>query len=254
MGTPGEEAEGTCWEKFWFHFSTSVIDVFFWRMLKAAEVGICYCVGRKVFPHYTNGAWGWQLLAECALFAACQLIGWYIVSIRFCSLFYHDKVPLANGFYSRHVMAWFSANKIRKVFTPPIHVAGTRWAAVYMRMLGVKVGRRFFSPNEEVMVDPPFGRLGDDVTVDYDAQVRQHSFEDNMLKWGPNWIESGTSILQAGMVAKTDCGEGVTVMRGAVTWKGNVLESGSTYDGAPAFAAMSSAELYDKETAFVQNF
>lgn len=88
------------------------------------------------------------------------------------------------------------------------------------------------------MIDPPFGRIGDDVTVDYDAQVRQHSFEDNLLKWGPNWIGSGTSILQAGMVAMSDCGEGVTLLRGAVTWKVELLEPGAVYDGAPATAVL----------------
>ena len=31
--------------------------------------------------------------------------------------------------------------------------------------------------NEMVLVDAPFTEIGDDVTVDYDGQVRCHSFE-----------------------------------------------------------------------------
>merc|ERR1719277_2153108 len=117
----------------------------------------------------------------------------------------------------------------------------------FMRAMGVQVGQRFFSPNEDVMIDPPFGRLGDDVTIDYDAQVRQHSFEDNLLKWGPNFIGSGTTILQGGMVAMSDCGQNVALMRGAVTWKGQALEPGLAYDGAPCAAVMSSEELHSSE-------
>lgn len=40
------------------------------------------------------------------------------------------------------------------------------------------MGKRFFCMNELVLVDAPFTDIGDDVTVDYDGQVRCHSFED----------------------------------------------------------------------------
>lgn len=247
VGDAGEEAAGTCLETFWYHFSTSFVDVFFWKVLKSLQLALSFCLGRLAFASYNPAIWCWQFIAECAIFVVIELLCWYLVSIRFCALFYHDQVPLTNRFYSRHVMAWFSANKIRKVFKPPIQVQGTLWAASYMRMFGIMVGKRFFSPNEDCMIDPPFGRVGDDVTIDYDAQVRQHSFEDNMLKWGPNWIGSGTSILQAGMVAMSDCGEGVALMRGAVTWKGQMLEPGTAYDGAPATAVMSTEDLLMSE-------
>mmetsp|Transcript_73514 Transcript_73514/g.189633 ORF Transcript_73514/g.189633 Transcript_73514/m.189633 type:complete len:100 (-) Transcript_73514:54-353(-) len=84
------------------------------------------------------------------------------------------------------------------------------------------------------MIAPPFGRLGDDITVDYDGQIRQHSFEDDMLKWGPNYIGNGTTIVQAGIVAMSDTAERVILLRGSVTWKGQLLEPDTAYEGAPA--------------------
>mmetsp|Transcript_34692 Transcript_34692/g.112840 ORF Transcript_34692/g.112840 Transcript_34692/m.112840 type:complete len:1949 (-) Transcript_34692:95-5941(-) len=248
-GGVGGAPQGTCWEIFWYHFSTSFIDLFGWKILHSFEQGLSASIGRTIFPAYPKNGWYGQFVAEVFLFALVDLIGWYLVSILFVRCIYHDGVPQQNHYYSRHVMAWFNANKIRKVFKPPLQAEGTLWHASYMRMFGTKVGKRFFSPNADVMIDPIFGRLGDDVTVDYNAQVRQHSFEDNMLKWGPNWIHSGTTIMQAGMVAMSDTGEGVALMRGAVTWKGLLLEPGTAYDGAPAQPVMTTQELVMQELA-----
>jgi len=238
-------SDGTCFQKFWYHFSTSVVDLFFWKVLHAFETGVAMTLGRVIWPEYSDTWWVLQFIAELALFAAISILGWWLVSVRFCWCIYHDKVPLENPFYSGVIMRWFNANKIRKVFKPPFHTEGTMWHATMMRAFGTQVGKRFFSPNQDAMIDPIFGRVGDDVTIDYDAQVRQHSFEDNLLKWGPNFIGSGTSILQGGMVAMSDCGQNVALMRGAVTWKGQTLEPGLAYDGAPCVVAMSSEELHE---------
>mmetsp|Transcript_16123 Transcript_16123/g.35384 ORF Transcript_16123/g.35384 Transcript_16123/m.35384 type:complete len:1962 (-) Transcript_16123:274-6159(-) len=252
-GSVGEEPEGSSFEKFWFHFSSSFIDVIVWKTLKGLESGLGFFLGRLAFPVYSKHNWGWQFVGECAIFAGVQLLMWYLVSIRLCRLIYNDRLGPEHRYYSRTVMAWFSANKIRKVFKPPIKAQGSMWMATFMRMYGVQVGKRFFSPNEDVMIDPPFGRLGDDITVDYDAQIRQHSFEDNLLKWGPNWIHNGTSILQAGIVAMSDCGEGVCLMHGAVTWKGQLLEPGMAYSGAPAQPVITSEELIEQELMMTQS-
>jgi len=247
FGRPGaseEHLDGTRFQKFWYHFSTSFIDVFFWKLLKSLKTGLAMMLGRAIWSEYSE-AWVLEFLAELSLFAAINVLGWWLVSVRFVSLIYHDRLPLENPFYSSVIMCWFNANRIRKVFKPPFNTQGTMWHSTMMRAFGTRVGKRFFSPNQDVMIDPIFGRIGDDVTVDYDAQVRQHSFEDNLLKWGPNLIGSGTSILQGGMVAMSDCGQNVTLLRGAVTWKGQALEPGSAYDGAPCVAVMTSEELHN---------
>jgi len=220
--------------KAWHHFSTSFVDVFVWKALVSVTSGSAFTIGRHLYPEYSPDRWVLQFVIELKVFALVRIASWLLFAVLFSNLIYNDRMPLSAPFYSTVITRWFSANKIRKVFKKPVHSSGTQWDAVFMRMIGVKVGRRFFSPNDEVMIDPPFGRLGDDVTVDYDGQIRQHSFEDDTLKWGPNHIGSGTTIMQAGMVAMSDCSERVLLLRGSVTWKGQVLEPDMAYEGAPA--------------------
>eukprot|EP00930_Biecheleria_cincta_P048135 TRINITY_DN3348_c0_g6_i1.p1 TRINITY_DN3348_c0_g6~~TRINITY_DN3348_c0_g6_i1.p1 ORF type:complete len:537 (+),score=54.68 TRINITY_DN3348_c0_g6_i1:81-1613(+) len=232
--------DGSCSELFWYHFSTTGLDLFLWPTLKAIEPTIPFIVCRTLFPEIKET---WQFFVELFAFAFWSLFCWYIMSIRLCNFIYHDRLPLENTFFSPVVRRWFNANKIRKVFKAPIQAAGTIfWHSRMMRIQGVHVGERFFSPNEDVMIDVPFARLGDDVTVDYDAQVRQHSFEDNLLKWGPYYVGNGTSLLQGSVLAMSDAGEYVVLMPGSVSWKGQKLESDVIYEGAPAAPVASSTE------------
>jgi len=230
---PEGTVDGTACQKVWHHVSTSVVDVFLWRMLHAASTGTAFMVGRFLFPRYSEDSWPLEFAAEVLIFAAIRVLTWLLVPIGFCAVIYNDRMPLSAPYYSTVITRWFNANKIRRVFRRPFRTAGSFWDASVLRLMGVHVGRRYFSPNDDVMIDPPFGRLGDDVTVDYDGQVRQHSFEDDVLKWGPYRVGNGTNISQAGMVAMSDCADNVTLLRGSVTWKGQVLEAG-TYEGAPA--------------------
>eukprot|EP00425_Heterocapsa_triquetra_P000430 CAMPEP_0195058934 /NCGR_PEP_ID=MMETSP0448-20130528/6557_1 /TAXON_ID=66468 /ORGANISM="Heterocapsa triquestra, Strain CCMP 448" /LENGTH=1886 /DNA_ID=CAMNT_0040089121 /DNA_START=107 /DNA_END=5767 /DNA_ORIENTATION=- len=231
-------------QKVWHHFSTSFLDVFFWKALFSLATSTAFTVGRTLYPEYQDWQHGiYNFIVELVIFAGMRLGAWFLVSVFFCNLIYNDRLPLSAPFYSTVITRWFSANKIRKVFRKPIRTSGTGFDAMFMRFIGVKVGKRFFSPNEDVMIDPPFGRLGDDVTVDYDGQIRQHSFEDDVLKWGPNYIGDGTTILQAGMVAMSDCAERVLLLRGSVTWKGQVLEPDAVYEGAPAAPVLPDLEL-----------
>jgi len=236
----GALSDGSCSDLFWYHFSTTGLDLFLWSTLKAIEPTIPFVVCRTLFPKFTET---WQFFVEVFTFALWALFCWYIMAIRFCNSIYHDRLPLENSFFSPVIRRWFNANKIRKVFKAPIQAAGTIfWHSRMMRIQGVHVGERFFSPNEDVMIDVPFGRLGDDVTIDYDAQVRQHSFEDNLLKWGPNYVGNGTSLLQGSALAMSDAGEYVVLMPGSVSWKGQKLESDVIYEGAPAAPVASSTE------------
>jgi len=49
-GVVGDLPEGTRWEKLWYHLSTSVIDVFFWKMLHALLKGLAMTLGRVIWP------------------------------------------------------------------------------------------------------------------------------------------------------------------------------------------------------------
>merc|ERR1712066_410422 len=94
-----DASDGTCFQKFWYHFSTSFIDVFLWKVLHSFQTGVAMTLGRVIWPEYSDTWWGLQFVAELALFAAVGILGWWLVSVRFCWLIYHDKVPLENPFY-----------------------------------------------------------------------------------------------------------------------------------------------------------
>ncbi|CAJ1381425.1 unnamed protein product [Effrenium voratum] len=73
--------------------------------------------------------------------------------------------------------------------------------------------------NEMVLVDAPFTEVGDDVTLDYDGQVRCHSFKDVWLKFTTFKIGHGMTIMTGASVAMCDAGDGATLRPGSLTWK-----------------------------------
>ena len=90
--------------------------------------------------------------------------------------------------------------------------------------------------NEMVLVDAPFTDIGDDVTVDYDGQVRCHSFEDFRLKFTHYAVGHRVTIMSGASVAMCHAGDGAVLRPGSLSWKGSNLEPGVVYEGAPASA------------------
>ena len=90
--------------------------------------------------------------------------------------------------------------------------------------------------NELVLVDAPFTEIGDDVTVDYDGQVRCHSFEDFRLKFTHYSVGNRVTIMSGASVAMCHAGDGAVLRPGSLSWKGSNLEPGTVYEGAPAAA------------------
>lgn len=118
---------------------------------------------------------------------------------------------------------------------PPFPVNGTTWCSSVLRLYGAEVGAGCFFPSGVVHVDDPtFARIGNNVTFDHNSLFRQHSFEDGLLKWGPNFIGSDSSLMQGTLLHMSDMGEGVILHPGSVTWKGLKLEDGCEYSGKPA--------------------
>jgi len=216
----------------WHHFSTSIMDVFLYRGVQGATVAAAFCLGRWLCPLITE--W-WEIPALLSLYAFCSLSAWYLFSVIFGNLLFNGKVPKSNAYYSTAVTRWFTAlTAQQRVFKLPFQTAGSRWQAPILRLLGAKIGRRFFCLNELVLVDAPFTEIGDDVTVDYDGQVRCHSFEDFRLKFTHFQIGNRVTIMAGASVAMCDADKGAVLRPGSVTWKGTRLAADSSYEGAPA--------------------
>jgi len=219
--------------KLWFHISSSFIDVFLWKGLKAAVVVLPFCVGRSLFPEITQA---WQVPCLLSIYIAIPMFAWYLVNVRIGNMLHHDGVPRLNDMYSLTVLGWFNSQNAVRAFPNPIKVAGSAWQAPFLWLYGAKIGRHFFSATENVLWDPPFSRIGDSVTADYDATVKMHTFADFKLKFVEQKIEHGAILMHGCAVSSTNVGEGAVLRRGSVTWKGQTLEAGQVYEGAPAEA------------------
>ena len=103
-----------------------------------------------------------------------------------------------------------------------------------LRLEGARIGKGFFCLNEKALIDAPFTSIGDDVIMDYGAEIRCHSFEDHQLEFSSVTIGDRATIMAGAKVAMCNVGEGTVLRPASVTWKGRHLEAGTFYQGAPA--------------------
>ncbi|CAJ1424034.1 unnamed protein product [Effrenium voratum] len=231
-GTRQGPERASCLARMWHHFSTSVMDVFLYRGVQGMVTGLALLSSRRFCPVITQV---WEPFALLLVYMAYALGSWYLFSVVLGNLLFNTSAPHSNAYYSTTVTRWFTAlTAQQRVFKLPFQTAGSRWQAPILRLLGARVGKRFFCMNEMVLVDAPFTEVGDDVTVDYDGQVRCHSFEDFRLKFTTFKIGHGVTIMTGASVAMCDAGDGATLRPGSLTWKGSNLEPGGVYEGAPA--------------------
>ncbi|CAJ1385571.1 unnamed protein product [Effrenium voratum] len=231
-GTRQGPERASCLARMWHHFSTSVMDVFLYRGVQGMVTGLALLSSRRFCPVITQV---WEPFALLLIYMAYALGSWYLFSVVLGNLLFNNSAPHSNAYYSTTVTRWFTAlTAQQRVFKLPFQTAGSRWQAPILRLLGARVGKRFFCMNEMVLVDAPFTEVGDDVTVDYDGQVRCHSFEDFRLKFTTFKIGHGVTIMTGASVAMCDAGDGATLRPGSLTWKGSNLEPGGVYEGAPA--------------------
>lgn len=220
--------------RFWHHFSTSVMDVFLYRGVQGSTTAMAFVASRMVCPFVSEV---WEPVNLLLIYIGFALGSWYLFSVVLGNLLFNGHAPRSNAYYSTTVTRWFTAlTAQQRVFKLPFQTAGSRWQAPILRLLGARVGKRFFCMNELVLVDAPFTEVGDDVTVDYDGQVRCHSFEDFRLKFVHYKIGHRVTIMSGASVAMCDAGDGAVLRPGSLTWKGSNLEPNTVYEGAPAAA------------------
>lgn len=218
-------------DEMWQQVSTSFIDVLIWPVLHELQFPVWFMLASYFVPGIESIS---DFGIQVAIYVMLEIFCWWALHIKVGNYLVHDGLPLSNGVHSRVVTSWFRETRIRKAFTLPFTVEGTAWHSYFLRLLGVQVGKGFFSPNAQPLVDACFARLGDDITIDYDAYVHQHSFEDELLKWGPKHVGTGTTLMQGACLAACDAGQDVILRPGSITWKGQELEFQSLYEGSPA--------------------
>lgn len=222
----------------WFHFSTSVIDIFILRGLKGMVLAASFVMSRYYFPATKTWVLG-VLCMVMLIYLIMNITSWLVFSVFFGRFLYNETTPTSSAYHSRTVTRWFTSIMLQKhVFTSPFRTVGSCWHAHHFRLRGARIGKRFFCVHDIALIDAPFISIGDDVIVDYDADIRCHSFEDRQLKFSPVKIGNRARIMAAAKVARSDVGEGAVLRPSSVTWKGSNLEANRVYQGAPAVEAL----------------
>jgi non-ribosomal peptide synthetase-like protein len=111
---------------------------------------------------------------------------------------------------------------------------GTLLLNVYLRLMGVKIGKRvLLADGYSHFVDHDMIEIGDYATVG--AMYQAHTFEDRMLKIGHiklgNYSTLGNNTVPLYL---SDVGEHTFVAPASVIMKGEVLPSWTSWDGNPA--------------------
>lgn len=239
-GKASQAAKPSLLLRFWFHVQSSIINVFVWDMVKdergpkAMELAVAMviCVN---YVRIGDSVSGRLLLTATGVFVAIRLASWFLFAVLLANLCMNSRAPREAPYVSMTVVNWQTAICLRAVFRCPFHVDGTHWVGPLFLLFGAKVGRGLFSADgERCLIDPHFSHIGDDVTFDHDARMRQHSFEDMKLKWGSNSIGRGATIQRSSVLAMSDAGEGAVLQCSSVTWKGQILQPNKRYQGTPA--------------------
>ncbi len=112
-------------------------------------------------------------------------------------------------------------------------LCGTLWLGWFLRLVGVKVGRRvLLGGSFAQVVDPDMLQFEDDATVD--SMFQAHSFEDRVLKIDRVRVGKGATLRRASVVLYgADIGDGASVGAHAVVMKNERLLPQIAYEGAP---------------------
>ncbi|MFZ4782883.1 MAG: amino acid adenylation domain-containing protein [Armatimonadaceae bacterium] len=113
---------------------------------------------------------------------------------------------------------------------------GTLWLNVYLRLMGMKIGKRVaLSGGFSQVVDPDMISIGDDATVS--AIFQAHTFEDRVLKIDKVTIGPGATLGHGTVpLYGANIGAGTHVTTNSVIMKEETLLPGRTYTGAPCRA------------------
>ena len=113
---------------------------------------------------------------------------------------------------------------------------GTLWLNVYLRLMGMKIGKRVaLSGGFSQVVDPDMISIADDATVS--AIFQAHTFEDRVLKIDKVTIGPGATLGHGTVpLYGAAIGAGTHVTTNSVIMKEETLLPGKTYTGAPCRA------------------
>lgn len=110
---------------------------------------------------------------------------------------------------------------------------GTPWLPMFLRLLGVKIGKRVWL-NTTDFTEHDMITLGDDVALNDDCGPQTHLFEDRVMKIGPVKIGSRTSIgVRSIILYDSDIGNDCNIDALSLVMKGETLSPETDWVGSP---------------------
>jgi non-ribosomal peptide synthetase-like protein len=110
---------------------------------------------------------------------------------------------------------------------------GTAWLPFFLRLLGVKIGKRVYL-NTTDLTEFDQVNIGDDTALNDDSGPQTHLFEDRIMKIGPVKIGARSSIGALSIVLyDSEVGNDVEIKPLSLVMKGERLPDGTTWSGSP---------------------
>lgn len=110
---------------------------------------------------------------------------------------------------------------------------GTMWLPIFMRFLGVKIGKRVWLNTTDI-TEFDMVSIGDEAMLNEECGPQTHLFEDRIMKIGSVKIGKQTTISSRSIILyDTEIGDNVHVDALSLVMKGEVLSDNTSWHGSP---------------------
>ncbi len=113
------------------------------------------------------------------------------------------------------------------------YLKGTPWLPIFLRLFGVKIGKRVFL-NTADFTEFDMVSIGDDCAFNEDCGAQTHLFEDRVMKIGKVAIGKRVTVGSRSIILyNTNIGDDVTIGGLSLIMKGEMLEKNTDWIGSP---------------------
>ncbi len=165
----------------------------------------------------------------------CLACGLFVLALKWLVIgrYKVTTAPLWSTFVWRTelVTATYENLAVANLLEP---LRGTPWLALYLRLMGAKVGRRCYIDTTD-LTEHDLVTIGDDVALNDFAGLQTHLFEDRVMKVGAIRVGDRATIGSLAIVLY-DAEVGADAQLGdlSVVMKGETLPDGTNWEGSPA--------------------
>ncbi len=113
------------------------------------------------------------------------------------------------------------------------YLKGTPWLPVFLRLLGVRIGKRVWMNTTDI-TEYDMVSIGDDTALNIDCGPQTHLFEDRIMKVGAITIGERNSIGAGSIILyDSELGNDVQIEPLSLVMKGEKIPEGSKWGGSP---------------------